>query len=78
MKTGIEIIAEERRRQIEEEGWKDYHDDIHVEDELSRAAGFYALPKEIRVMAHHALSRYYDISFWPWPGQFKPTPNDRI
>lgn len=35
-------IAEERRRQVEEEGWTPDHDDCHVDGELGEAAAAYA------------------------------------
>lgn len=40
-KTGIELIAEERQRQIEKEGWTPEHDSEHDNMELSGAAGCY-------------------------------------
>jgi hypothetical protein len=42
MKNGIELIADERTRQISEEGWTPEHDDGHDEGELSAAASVYA------------------------------------
>jgi hypothetical protein len=39
----IEEIAAERRRQVEEEGWSESHDDLHNDGELAAAAGCYAL-----------------------------------
>jgi hypothetical protein len=39
MKTGVELIAEERKRQIEVEGWDEKHDDQHLEYDLSCAGG---------------------------------------
>lgn len=41
MKTGIELIAEERQRQIEKEGWTKEHDAEHETFELSAAAACY-------------------------------------
>lgn len=39
MKTGIELIAEERQEQIEKHGWtKKHDDDTHDNGELVRAA----------------------------------------
>lgn len=32
--TGIELIAEERRRQVAEEGWSEAHDDTHTAGDL--------------------------------------------
>jgi hypothetical protein len=43
MKTGIELIAEERQRQVEVEGWTPEHDDEHKLGELPAAAATYAL-----------------------------------
>ena len=42
MKTGIELIAAERERQITAEGWSAAHDDEHPLGELSQAAACYA------------------------------------
>jgi hypothetical protein len=75
-KTGIELIAEERRRQIEVEGWSDRHDSQHDDDELAIAAGCYALtPTYTRgIRAGHIIPKR-----WPWEEKWwKPTPNDRI
>lgn len=41
MKTGIELIAEERQRQIEIEKWDEAHDEDHTAMQLSSAAGCY-------------------------------------
>lgn len=38
MKTGIELIAEERARQISQEGWTLEHDDQHINHELAMNA----------------------------------------
>lgn len=40
--TGIELIAAERKRQIEEEGWSLEHDDQHTTGALVAAAIAYA------------------------------------
>lgn len=40
--TGIDLIAEERRRQVEQEGWTPQHDAHHVNGELVCAAICYA------------------------------------
>lgn len=48
MKTGIELITEERQRQIEKEGWTPEHDDGHDGGELSMAAvAFAAHPTKV-------------------------------
>lgn len=77
MKTGIEIIAEERQRQIEEEGWSMEHDDRHTTGHLAMAAAAYASAEFYR----QATSKGYDNTphIWPFgPYWWKPTPNDRI
>ncbi|GGL91391.1 hypothetical protein GCM10011534_11940 [Pseudooceanicola nanhaiensis] len=40
--NGIESIAAERARQVEEEGWTPDHDDEHTDGALAKAAGCYA------------------------------------
>jgi hypothetical protein len=44
MKTGINLISEERERQIAEEGWTAEHDSQHESSELAWAACYYAMP----------------------------------
>lgn len=76
--TGIEIIAAERQRQIDVEGWTPEHDDTHVKGELALAAYAYALPECERpgVWDMHGT---FTPSGWPWePSLFKPTPDDRV
>ena len=41
MKTGIELIAAERERQIAAEGWTPEHDDQYRDSELTAAAECY-------------------------------------
>lgn len=65
MKTGVELIKQERKRQIEKEGWSLKHDQIHADGQLAIAASVYA-----DIENNHK---------WPWDKEsFKPTPNDRI
>jgi hypothetical protein len=42
MATALESIAEERKRQVEVEGWTHEHDDAHEHGELAFAAAAYA------------------------------------
>lgn len=42
--TGIERIAKERQRQINEEGWDAEHDDDHDDGELALVGALYATP----------------------------------
>lgn len=78
MKTGIELITEERQRQIEKEGWTPEHDDEHEEQELATAAAIYAMPSALR----EYKNPYHFVptpKLWPWhEGWWKPTPENRI
>lgn len=70
--NGIELIAEERERQISEGGWDTYHDDYHCQGELAVAAACYALPKEAR-------SKLPLVVYWPWEMEWwKPSPDNRV
>lgn len=60
--TGVGLIASERQRQIEAEGYSSWHDDQHVRNDLVAAAYCYM---------------YGENTCWPWnPSYWKPT--DRI
>lgn len=64
--TCIDLIAAERQRQLDAEGWTPEHDDEHQGGELATAAACYLLP---------------DVcdDWWPWAWNYwKPTPNDRM
>lgn len=83
MKTGIELIAEERKRQLEKCGWTSEHDDNETDDQLANAAATYAIPAWTRSMLVDIIGSK-DITgdicpTWPWdPVWWKPSPNDRI
>lgn len=77
---GVELIAAERERQINEEGWTPKHDDNHGDKEFELAAVAYTLPEQNYGMPFQkttvGFTRYM---FWPWEqGAWKPTPEDRI
>lgn len=72
MKTGVDLITDERQRQITAEGWTPEHDAVHTDGSIAMAAACYALPDNER--------RKYQLS-WPqsWGNNWwKPTPNDRV
>lgn len=84
MKTGIDIIAAERQRQIEKEGWTKEHDSEHCFGELANAAAcyamtdFYKMRDVISIECEDMTTQQVPI-LWPWDGNWwKPTPNDRI
>lgn len=93
MSTGIELIAQERERQITVEEWTPQHDDEHQNGEMAKAACCYAdfgCPTEEReVYVQLARGLADPESFvparvlvpvnWPWaPEWWRPVPNDRI
>lgn len=47
MKTGIELIVEERKEQIEKHNWSKEHDQSHNNNELKMAALFAIAPYDI-------------------------------
>ena len=72
LKTGIELISEERKRQIEQEGWTAEHDNKHVNNELAIVASLYALPPSYRDITLRAI--FPETWAYEW---WKPTPYDR-
>lgn len=71
--SGTELIAQERTRQIEAEGWTPEHDAAHQNGELTRAAIAYAAAAVNPQLLHGAGG------WWPWAAaEFKPDPNDPV
>jgi len=82
MSKGVELIAIERKKQIEELKW-DYKDDVlYADEQLALAGACYALPlsykddfEEMRSEEHQSLLE----AIWPWDEKYwKPTPMNRI
>jgi hypothetical protein len=70
MMTGVELIAQERREQVEKHGWTAEHDDQHINEELQQAA---------------AMVLTEDDQYWPedwdtrWQAQImRKTPKERL
>jgi hypothetical protein len=60
MKTALELIAEERQRQINEEGWTREHDSVHAGGDLSLAAACYAAhPCDLYTMEEYYNGVHY-------------------
>lgn len=86
--TGVDLIAAERQRQIDAEGWTPEHDDEHEDGDLALAAATYAIPHEGRQAtvwmtnaAGTQLTRRIVAQLtWPnsWMNDWKPTPDNRI
>jgi hypothetical protein len=73
--TGIELITEERQRQIGAEGWTPEHDAEHSAGELAMAAVSYALPPDARTPKRGTSIGYYvglpgPPFSWPWSPQW--------
>jgi hypothetical protein len=78
IKNGVELIAEERQRQIDQEGWTSERDDQYVDDDLAMAAASYAIPGRLRdIYSVEGIEAAYPM--WPWDLEWwKPTPDNRI
>lgn len=82
--SGSDLIAAERRRQVEAEGWTPGHDAEHDNDDLARAAACYATPAaernlDLRNWAVGPNGSTPVPHEWPWAAKWwKPTPTDRV
>jgi hypothetical protein len=57
--NGAELIADERKRQVEEEGYSQEHDDMYSFGQLAYASACYAL--------HSVMpSQLQPMLLWPW------------
>lgn len=81
MKNGIELIAEERARQIEKEGWTPEHDSQWANGELAKAAYVYE-----RVAANIEYGHTVDVVAtawrtapeWPWSSRALKVSSDPV
>lgn len=73
--TGAELIAAERDRQIDEEGWTSKHDDKHSSGEMADAAAAYLAYRDW----HGHEDGDSPPPIWPWEDTWwKPAPDNRI
>ena len=78
MKTGIQLITEERERQINAEGWTPEHDDAHTYGQMAAAALTYI---EVELIRENYQPAYQAAQIteimsqrWPWEEEwFKPS-----
>lgn len=90
MKSGIELIAEERQRQIEVEGYDVQHDSYHSPRQLIQAADTYLNSADLTLHSkefnnsdkwHQTNLPFYRNEIkrnWPWEEEsFKPTTDIR-
>lgn len=79
--TGIERIAAERKRQIEQEGWAPEHDDQYHNQQLMHAAGCYlqmgVFLDQVRPDRRQAMvDNAGPATRWPWEEWWwKPSPD---
>ena len=67
---GAALIARERERQIQAEGWTAEHDDLHTDGQLAWGAVAYAMSANGDARAVH---------FWPFTNFWKPSASgDRV
>ena len=78
MKTGIELIAEERHRQISKEGWAPEHDDQHANCELVWAANGYAYLAAGSPGASAILAAGAPPAGWPWEREWWKPSKDHV
>ena len=65
--SGSDLIAEERKRQVEKEGWTPEHDDEHTDSELSSAATAYVNAAYVRAMYLGASTPKTHNPAYGWP-----------
>lgn len=80
---GIEIIRQERLRQIEHKGYTPKHDTIHLPNELALAGACYALTNKWREKFEHPDSivrQWTNVpEIWPFTtSDWKPSPANRL
>ena len=67
MKTGAELIAAERKRQIDIEGWSAEHDDsTHPIGSLEAAAACYVLRQSKAWLCKRSIDTIIEEELWPW------------
>lgn len=75
--NGCDLIAAERQRQIDAEGWTPEHDAEHRANDLTAAAVCYATPYHRRAVVSRDGANV--PAGWPWLARFwKPSPDDRV
>lgn len=77
MNNGLQIIVNERKRQISVEGYTKEHDLHHTDGELANAAATYAMTDEMREQVNEWGNDYL-LYFWPFQLEsLKLSPDDR-
>jgi hypothetical protein len=66
MSKAIDDVLEERKRQVEAEGWSAEHDDEHDSGELCAAGASYALNASSQLNPYFQSPLEEVPIFWPW------------
>jgi len=75
--TGAELIAEERARQIADEGFAEEHDLQYENGELVNAAICYArLAAHLAEYPNYSPPEYFVPRLWPWAKEWWKASND--
>ena len=84
-KTGVQLIAAERKRQVKSEGWTLEHDDSHDSGQMALAAACYAsgYPTKVRIeklenncgcreasCGHFGFFVKRWVNAWPWDAEW--------
>ena len=79
MRTGIEIIAEERQRHFEIEGYTLEHDLVHEDGELASAAACYSITDDTIDFIDNEWGNDMYLNLWPFDlSDLKRNPKNRI
>lgn len=64
--NGVELIAAERQRQMDQEGWTMAHDDEHDSGELAAAGAAYAINAADQLHPYSQGDGNNEPVCWPW------------
>lgn len=76
--NGVELIAAERERQINVEGWTANHDVQHDEGELSCAGYLYAMIASAQCRWNNPEIEFAVPAAWPWADNWWKPSDDPI
>lgn len=68
--SGVELIAAERQRQIDAEGWTPEHDDTHELGELAQAAACFALNSDSVCIRWDNPKHHWDYKSETWTPKY--------
>jgi hypothetical protein len=79
METGADLIAKERKRQIEELGYDSSHDSKYDDNQLASAGAIYALSEDDIIWLDNHTEQDTVGVLWPFGLEhYKPTLEDKI